>query len=294
MRILKKSISYLFVSLIALVASSSQASNLICNTSETHDDVVVGFFNGVGNSELQAQLSLALVARIYGSDYNGLSVKYEPFYNHTGAAVGSNTGQDLVEVFRQRADELDPSGYLSKRLELFYAMTTNDSGGLISDIIQTIGATNQLLRGSIEDLYTDMSNEVLAQVGELYYNPPTISDYNIQSSRIASLSAQGSRMLFVAHSQGNLFANVAYDYTLGLSNMTTSNVGVVHIAPATTKTNGTHILADKDIVINGLRLTGTVPDITVVIPATHLLVDITGHGFIETYMEQSLDTYGQV
>lgn len=294
MNIFKKSISCLFVGLIALAATDSQASNLICDTSETNDDFVVGFFNGVGNSELQAQLSLAQVARIYGSEHEGLTIKYEPFYNHTGSSLGSNTGQDLVEVFRQRADELDPSGYLSKRFELFYAMKTNDSGGLINDVINTIGTTNQVLKGAIEDLYTDVANEVLAQVGELYYNPPTITDYNIHSSRIASLSAQGSRMLFVAHSQGNLFANAAYDYTLGLSNMSSSNVGVLHIAPATTTTNGTHVLADKDVVINGLRLTGTVPDITVEIPATHLLTDISGHGFIKTYMEQSLDTYGQV
>jgi len=272
----------------------SLAATPICASPEVEDGYVVGFFNGVGNDEDDAQLALAYIAKVYGNTYNDLTIKYEPFFNHTGRENNSNVGQDLTEVFRQRADEMDPSGYLGSRFELFYAMTTNDSGGLLADLFSTIGATNDLLKGLIQDLNTDISNEVLARVGETFYDLPTISDYNIHSTRITTLTSQGSRMIYIAHSQGNLFANVAYDYTLGLSNMSSSNVGVVHVAPATTTTNGTHVLADKDLVINGLRLTGTVPENTVTIPIAHLAVDPTGHGFLKTYMEKSLDTYGQV
>lgn len=294
MNLYAKVISYACIAFMTITSTMAMSSTQICATEETADDYVVGYFNGVNNSEAITDISLAFLAKIYGKKHNDLTIKYEPFYNHTGSEVDSNVGQDLVEVFRQRADEIDATGALSNRLDIFHAMVTNDSNGLLDDLFNVFGATGALTTGLMQDLYTDLSNEVLASVGELFYNPPSMSDYTIQSSRIASLSSQGSRMLYVAHSQGNLFANVAYDYTLGLSNMSASNVGLVHVAPATTRTNGTHILADKDIVINSLRLTGTVPENTVVIPISHLADDPSGHGFIDTYLQNTLDTRDKV
>ena len=288
-----KTLTLTVIAVMTILPISTQAA-MICETDSTADDFVVGFFNGVGNTEAQAQLSQAYIMKFHGASYEDKTIAYETFYNHTGSAVGSNTGQDLTEVFRQRADELDASGYLSERFELFYAMTNQDSGNLLQDLLQTIGDTNENLRGLIEDLYTDISNEVLAQVGELFYQPPTFSDYAVHSSRIANLATQGSALIFIAHSQGNLFANAAYDYTLSLENISESNVGVVHVAPAVTRTVGEHVLADKDIVINGLRATGTVPENTIEIPISHLAIDYTGHGFVETYMVESIGTKGQV
>lgn len=230
MKLFNKAIAYLCVTLIAAMPTISLASTPICETAEIKDGYVVGFFNGVNNTYLQTTVSLALLGKEHRNEYNGEAIKYEPFYNHTGSSVGSNVGQDLSEVFRQRADEIDPSGYLANRFELFYAVTTNDKGGWLDNVFSAIGASNDLLKGLIEDLYTDVSNEVLAQIGEIFYNPPTISDYNTHSSRITTLSSQGARMIYVAHSQGNLFVNAAYDYTLSLSNMYSNNVGVVHVA----------------------------------------------------------------
>lgn len=290
---INKTLTKAVIAAMTILPISTQAA-MICDTDSTVDDFVVGFFNGVGNTEVQAQLSQAYVMKFHGASYEDKTIAYETFYNHTGSAVGSNTGQDLTEVFRQRADELDASGYLSERFELFYAMSNQDSGNLLDDLLQTIGDTNDNLRGLIEDLYTDISNEVLAQVGELFYEPPTLSDYTVHSTRIANLATQGSALIFVAHSQGNLFANAAYDYALDLENISESNIGVVHVAPAVTRTVGKHILADKDIVINGLRATGSVPENTIEIPVSHLAADYTGHGFVKTYMVDSIGTKGQV
>ena len=75
----------------------------------------------------------------------------------------------------------------------------------------------------------------------------------------------GSKLLFVSHSQGNLFANQAYNYAE--SDIGSDSVKTVHIAPAYITLNGEHTLADLDLVINSLRLQGgSVPSITNGIP----------------------------
>jgi hypothetical protein len=100
----------------------------------------------------------------------------------------------------------------------------------------------------------------------------------------------GKKMIFLAHSQGNLFANVAYDYAL--TKVSAANVKLVHVAPASPTLRGTSTLADKDLVINFLlRATGTVASITDTIPGILLRQiglngkkDFSGHGLLEIYM----------
>lgn len=86
--------------------------------------------------------------------------------------------------------------------------------------------------------------------------------------------------------------------TLRILPKTSANsVKVVHIAPASPTTNGSHTLADLDLVINGLRAVGTVPSITDNIPGYLLrpaglngLKDPKGHGILEIYLNPSLTT----
>jgi hypothetical protein len=56
---------------------------------------------------------------------------------------------------------------------------------------------------------------------------------------------------------------------------------------------GEHILADIDLVINGLRTTGinTVPPANVVLPTSSR--DVTGHGFEPTYMDKARAAYAR-
>jgi len=101
----------------------------------------------------------------------------------------------------------------------------------------------------------------------------------------------------VGHSQGNLFANAAYDSYLAHSRQVGASKGhdteyvaaqVVHVAPASPTLRGPHVLAEIDLVIEGLRrVDGTpVPVNTLgrdVMPTAR--VDLTGHGFIATYLD---------
>src|SRR5690554_6145462 len=105
---------------------------------------------------------------------------------------------------------------------------------------------------------------------------------------------EGKQIVMVAHSQGNLFANSAYDYAA--SQTDAESLKLVHIAPATPIANGPHRLADKDLVINALRATGGVQDITDIIPAyldrpagLNGETDILGHGLLEIYLNPALN-----
>ena len=60
---------------------------------------------------------------------------------------------------------------------------------------------------------------------------------------------------------------------------------VVHVAPASPTLRGEHVLADIDLVINGLRIQGpgTVAPINLNLPASKR--DLSGHTFEGTYLD---------
>ena len=106
-------------------------------------------------------------------------------------------------------------------------------------------------------------------------------------------------VVLVGHSQGNLFVNPAYKYAL--TKTTASSVKVVHVAPASPTLSGSHTLADLDLVINGLRIFGSVVSITDFIPGYLLRPagvngkkDQLGHGLLEIYINQALAVSNRV
>lgn len=97
----------------------------------------------------------------------------------------------------------------------------------------------------------------------------------------------------MAHSQGNLFANSAYQYAL--QKVSEDAVKVVHVAPASPLVYGDYALADLDLVISALRKVGSVPPVTDYIPGylgrpagENGKKDALGHGFLEIYLNQQL------
>ena len=91
--------------------------------------------------------------------------------------------------------------------------------------------------------------------------------------------------MLIAHSQGNLFVNAAYDRLR--SSRPSNPAKVVHIAPASATTRGNYVLADIDLVINGLRLQGinSVPSANISLPTSK--ADLTGHTLVATYLDAS-------
>lgn len=268
--------------IIVFISSSlnaySQENINICKNDET----VIAFINGVLNSKHDALDSLSNLER----KDNSKKITYEILYNYT------NGLEDFVEVFDQRLAEHE--GLLANRFELFFEALAG-GGDHWSRIINVAYQARSVLDG-----YFQWSEAAVVRwLTQLIANPPTSMVYAEHQARIENWILEGKKLLLLAHSQGNLFANVYYDFAL--TKTSAASVKVVHVAPATAMTKGDHVLADKDIVINLLRSVGNIPNHTDVIseylyrPAgINGAKDLLGHGFLEIYLNPSLTTASHV
>ena len=275
-------VSLLFILPFNMVQASDD--NSLCKPS----GVIFGFFNGVNTVEEDAYDALRDLKGIHGeTNADGEVIQYELFYNYTDGF------EDFVETFEQRL--LEQEGLLEGRFELFFEAM--QGGGHWWDVI--IDAVSSVI--DILESFVDWTQAAIIDLlTGLVANPPTVDNYLEHKTRIDNWVIEGKKLLFVAHSQGNLFVNVAYDYAL-TKGMLESSVKVVHIAPASPSLRGEHVLADQDFVINGLRMVGSVPDITDDIPMYPVRKaglngekDILGHGLLEIYLNPHIDISNSV
>ena len=164
------------------------------------------------------------------------------------------------------------------------------TGRLLSLLIGGKQALTQLT-DSIADAFKNQLAAAMLKLITLFKDAPT---YENQAEHLAKLTAhadRGSGFVLVAHSQGNLFVNSAYDALLAAK--PDARAQVVHVAPASPTLRGEYLLADIDLVINGLRTTGvnTVPPVNIVLPAS--LRDVTGHSFEPTYLDKTRAAYAR-
>jgi len=260
----------------ALHAQTPSEENVCTDTG-----IAFVFFNGVQTTVREANRANDELARLHGYENDdGEEIAYEVAYNYT-EGFG-----DFIETFDQRLLEQDSE--LVGRYELFFESLRGDGPWW-----SVIGhALPQLL--DIRDSWIDWYQAAVVQrLTALFGSPPTEVNYAEHRARIDNWIVEGKKLLFVAHSQGNLFANAAYGYAS--SQLPADAVKVVHIAPASPSLNGPYTLADLDLVINGLRVAGSVPAITNNIPGYLLRPagvngqkDILGHGLLEIYINQQL------
>lgn len=253
----------------------------------TDTGIAFVFFNGVQTTVREANRANGELARIHGyANDEGDEIAYEVAYNYT-EGFG-----DFIETFEQRLLEQDSE--LHGRFELFFESLRGD--GPWWSIIGH--ALPQLV--DIRDSWIDWNQAAIVQrLTSLFGSPPTEVNYAEHRVRIDNWIVEGKKLLFVAHSQGNLFANAAFGYAS--SQLPADAVKLVHIAPASPSLNGPHSLADLDLVINGLRVAGTVAPITDNIPGYLLRPagvngqkDILGHGLLEIYINQQLSIASRV
>lgn len=270
------------VILVSLPVLSDGPANLCVSRGYTF-----AFFNGVWNTQGQANAGMKNLSVLRGASFQGQSVRYEAMYNHTGCESGTGaicvkgfSPEDIAEVFEQRAAEIDQSGELGKRWEYFWDSLNGDHS-TTEKLVGLFPSAGNLFSA----LYTAVSAKLAAGVSQLFSNPPTSVDYEQHNQRLKTLAAQGQKLLLVAHSQGNLFANHAYDYIKPIIGI--DSVKVVHIAPASPTLRGAHVLSDGDMVINALRVQGlsSVPPNNLMLPTSS--TDLSGHTLIETYLNDT-------
>lgn len=281
-KIFQRTILAIFIFLLVLSYVTIAFSQTADETDICKDTgVAFVFFNGVQTTPEGADRAKEEFKRIHGEkSAKGDEIRYEVLYNY------SSGFEDFVETFEQRL--LEQEGLLEGRFELFFEALTGD-GPWWSKIIDTVSSTAGILKGFV-DWY---QAAVIGNLTTLFGNPPTTVNYAEHQTRIDNWILEGKKLLFVAHSQGNLFVNAAYNYAT--TKIDADSVKVVHIAPASPSLNGSHTLADLDLVINGLRAFGSVPSITDNIPGYLLRPagvngkkDALGHGLLEIYINQGL------
>jgi hypothetical protein len=256
-----------------------------CNSRE----VLIVFFNGIQNTYANALSSRTELEKFYGNTtYGGDIIGYELLYNDTISMF-----RDVAEVLDQRMKELkDEYGADAKeRYELFFDILSGD-GPLYRKALSSIPGFKDVADAIFGEIQISNTQRLVA----LLNNSPTEVNYAEHKARLDNWVLEGRKLLFVPHSQGNLFANAAYDYVKGKAGYEDS-IKVVHVAPASVKTNGAHILADLDFVIGGLNLAaGNLPNYTNTIPnpsdrpaGVNGQIDDKGHGFVEIYINPKLE-----
>lgn len=259
-----------------------------------------GFFNGVWNTRTEAEDSLEAMElqNFLGPTWREAPVRYQLFYNLSCKRSDNDVClQDVAEVFRQRSAELDD--LLARRWEYFWEQVTGQH--------QQAGSFTQRLLGrlvrsdnALASWFDGLTNAVLAKITTLSTllaeNPPTAEDTANHTAQLVAAGQRAERAVLVAHSQGNLFVNAAYDAYLAHSRQVgqyrgedTNHVAaqVVHIAPASPTLRGPYVLADIDVVINGLRrVDGTM------LPASNFPLvadakDRSGHKLLSTYLDEA-------
>lgn len=274
---------YIFTMFLSFGSLSAEINTNLCN----ERGIVFGFFNGVQTSPSQANEALIELSTLYGErSEDGDKIQYELFYNY------SNGFEDFVETFEQRLKE--QNGILVDKFELFF-QAYQQKGSWWEKIIQSLPAYADFFGALLDDIQANAAKTLTSLLG----NPPTLANYAEHRSRIDSYLLEGRKLLFFAHSQGNLFATSAYDYAVAKSS--SASVKVVHVAPASPTLRGEYTLANLDLVINGLRLAGSVPAITNDMPGYLLRepglngqTDFLGHGLLEIYLNGSLDMLARI
>lgn len=264
---------------------------------DVRQEVVIGFFNGVANTEKHALDSLDRLKEEFGLHYKEAPLKYDWFYNQTACGEGVlgklSCFEDVAEVFEQRSQEL--GGVFTNRWETFWDILagrhqqdTSLTGQLLSRLGHGSNALLQWLDGSVNALLNQLARETLKLI-TLLRDSPTHENRADHMERLWRYADEGHGMVLVAHSQGNLFVNSAFDALMAFK--PDARARVVHVAPASPTLRGDYVLANIDLVINALRVTGlnSVPDVNVSLPMSR--TDLTGHGFEPTYLDTAREAY---
>ena len=299
---------------------------LVC---EKIQPTLLGFFNGVLNSPKDATASLDRLEAEFPSTAERPLI-YGRFLNQSGCpdedVVGGKIDclQDFIELYDQLEDRVE------KRFDDWGAVVFSEilngsykNPGSVTQklILERKRESVRLALGQFADLIADklQISPWMKRLLKLVAIPPTVTDTAGHIATLKSYADKVKGMVFVAHSQGNFFANAAYAGMQG--NTPPVKIEVVHIAPPTSELNGGYILTDTDSVIHtGLRALGaslrpsnfhlqklsvdpTCFDIPVS-PETPPCADYAymsvpqgdwpGHGFLETYLNKAYNAYAAV
>jgi hypothetical protein len=265
----------LFILLCSPVASAGTCRDV--STFEPSDPCTTRIvtFNGIWTTYAQARKNTNALRALYGTrGPDGENLTYTLLYNQSG---GPDSMVDLVETFEQLLEE-EEDGVLAGRFELFFS-ALHCGGDWWDHIVSVLPRFRDFLERPFGHAVERAAALFIEHVID---DPPTLDDYACHKAQLDAWDS--AHLVFVAHSQGNLFADAAYDYLVSTGR--SDEVRVVHVAPPMTALDGPYVLADIDFVINGLL--GTF--VPVLAPNAYAssdpgdLGDCLGHNFLSVYL----------
>jgi len=247
------------------------------NPTSVNKDLVIAFFNGIVTTKQDGKDNVEYLKSFYGATTgNGKNIGYELVYNDSLAFY-----QDVIKLFEGWAGE--------GNYELFFdKLNGSDSWSITLEVAAKAALW-----------LTAVTSKASKDILPLLDNPPkSISDTH--KTKISGWLNGGKKVVFVAQSYGNIFANAAYDY------FNSPSVKVVHVAPVSVGTRGAHVLAEQDLIVVAIKVSlffsgKSLPASTQAIPeyknrpaGANDKKDISGHGFIEIYINTALDISSSV
>jgi hypothetical protein len=236
---------------------------------------VIVYINGLSTDPIGAQDGLDALSAIYAAQYNNQPVSYTLFYTPTDGLT-----QDVINAFAQRVQSTPG---LTDRWELIW--DTLDGGGAISDLAV---AENPSLSSLVSDLKTTFLNDVSSNVKNLSANKefqPAVDQF---TTTLTTYYTQQKKTLVVAHSQGNVYLNAAYDAVK--PQLKTDSLRTVEVATPTATVRdpqGRYVTSTTDLVIQSVTLAlGNVEPANTDGPILAALSSDTGYGhkFVDIYM----------
>ena len=264
---------------------------------ETSDEgclqYTIVFGNGVGNSEDDALDNLEILTGLIGSRYNNKDVNYTIAYNPT-EGPGALTLLDVVEVVKQKAGENNSLWSLTWKVIFGVVDKAEPNQSWVDTIVQVWIDFNTSIIGGMRYNLVEQSS---------YYDGAVASHVDLYKTLLTNQSDQ-RRVLVVAHSQGNLYANIALQkleqdlLSLTDGSKYLSRFGMVGVGSAAdfVYKNGPYMTSTYDNVINALRATYPtvlIGNVTLPAFAEHTTIDsngesvtvtdYSGHGFATVY-----------
>ena len=282
---MKKTLIYT-ANLLAVLSSSSalaQSGPLYGCTADFEQPTeqkatIVYFGNGVGNTPKDAYLSTAYLEELYKPMLEGLGSDPGTFifltaYNPTEGAL-----EDVKEVVEQRVRLGDIGTYVSFSQISGLVRSKLERTQIIARVAAMLGGLVSKIIGDrlIDSIITpDLLDFVAKQQEEFHVRIlRAIADNQLSAAerrhvRLYTRDLRlGRRVFVVAHSQGNLFANIALAETAKSRPNEASSLVMVGVAtpaaPGTQfrghQTEAYYRTAHDDVVIKGMRLLGPVLD----------------------------------
>jgi hypothetical protein len=245
--------------------------------------VVIMFFNGVWNSLGDASASLAeLRSKTGETAVNGAPIDYVLMFNPSQGKTA-----DLLEAYRQKTREVAAVTPINPATSAFMASALYFSPPEIDPATRVFFNPLELgLFDALNALTASMLEQSLLEAMTLPHQESSVVDKFVATA-ITKLN-QNYRLLFVAHSQGNLFANDVYRLvTSALPSTMIRAVNIATPASATTTPDSPWVTYENDIVIKAvtIKFPSTMPALTKAAnPNRCSSADKSGHEFVKVYL----------